>query len=100
MRWRALALLLVAASVHAQPSGNAISWPPASPVRVDATAGVDCTGTSDSTTGVQNALNALTGTGATLFIPSHCILRLASPAANNAPCLAASNPWPCCSGVG
>src|SRR5262245_44367059 len=81
-------------------SGNAISWQAASPVRVDATAGVDCTGTSDSTAGVQNALNALTGTGATLFIPSQYILRLASPAANNAPCLAASNPWPCCSGVG
>lgn len=48
--------------------------------RVDKTAGVDCTGATDSTTGVQNALNAVPA-GRSLVVPSGCRLGLASPGA-------------------
>src|SRR5262249_42691898 len=56
----------------------------ASPARVDATAGVDCTGATASNTGLQNALNLLGGTGSTLYIPPGCKLGLTSPGAGNA----------------
>lgn len=55
-------------------------------VRVDATSGVDCTGASDSTVGLQTALDALASTGQTLLIPSNCRLGLGSPSCVGSVC--------------
>ncbi len=49
------------------------------PMRVDAFSGVDCTGGSDSRTGVQGAVNALNPVGQTLWVPSLCRLGFSAP---------------------
>lgn len=53
----------------------------ASTVNVKAN-GVDCTGTSDATSAMQTVLTS--NAGKTIYIPSGCIVRLASPGAGNA----------------
>jgi DNA-binding winged helix-turn-helix (wHTH) protein len=71
------------------------------PIYITATPGVDCTGKTDSTTGVQNALNAVAaGASKTLFVPAGCVPRFASPAANNTFCTGSGAPLACCSGAG
>jgi hypothetical protein len=54
------------------------------PLFITATSGVDCTGGSDSTSGVNHALTAAVAANRTLFIPSGCVLGLASPGAGSA----------------
>lgn len=53
-------------------------------------AGIDCTGTSDSTAGMATAFAALGSTGQLLRIPSQCVLRFASPGTSN-PAMAVPN---------
>jgi len=69
-----------------------------SPIYVTNTAGVDCTGATDSTAGVNTALTA--AAGKTLLIPGGCKLGLASPASSNTFCTASGAPLPCCTGSG
>src|SRR5262245_25905976 len=48
------------------------------------TSGVDCTGSSDSTSGINRALTAAVAANTLLIIPSGCRLGLASPGPGNA----------------
>ena len=68
------------------------------PVRLDLFSGVDCTGNTDSTSGVNTALGTFPN-GATFIIPSNCLLRLSTPGSSNTTCTALNNPWPCCTGA-
>jgi hypothetical protein len=70
-------------SVNYNSSTDTWTCQDANPTRADLTAGVDCTGATDSTTGFQNALNALTATNSTIFLPSGCVLRFKSPGTVN-----------------
>src|SRR5262249_17928662 len=60
--------------------------------------GVDCTGHSDTTAGVNTALSL--ATGKTLWVPAGCKLGLASPASDDTSCTASGTPLPCCTGSG
>jgi hypothetical protein len=53
-------------------------------LRITNTAGVDCTGATDSSTGITNAITAAVAANKALVIPSGCVLGLASPGAGNA----------------
>jgi hypothetical protein len=72
-------------------TGDVLQWDTISTTSITATPGVDCSGLTDSTAGVQAALNALGSTGATIYIPGGCKLGLKSPGAGAASILIPNN---------